>query len=74
MLNAIYPSLIATILSSCEILKSFMSSKQIRIFIIIIWKSLRSSAIVIRQENKIVALNDENEAMKLPLCEKEKFN
>lgn len=69
MVNAIYPRLLAIAMSRGKILKSFISNKQITmsIILIIIWNSFRSVN-MIRQENKIVAINDENEEIKLSLC------
>lgn len=38
------------------------------IILIIIWNDFRSLAIVIRQENKTVPINNDNEELKLSLC------
>lgn len=44
------------------------------LIIIIMWNGFRRLAIVIRQENKIVAINHENEEIKLFLYKMVKFN
>lgn len=59
MVNVISHRLIAAITLSGKILKSFTSNNQMFIILIIVGNDFPSVAIVIRQENEIVATHDE---------------